>query len=149
MAKWCQPDERASGSERIQDHIGRASDNVAFCPGQTGVAPLRVTPPAPVQNERYRTPAILDFRWRLATSVRDNVSIRDREGRPLRGPVVGQQSASHADSSVRVVPAKIKSRIQIRRADKIELKMAIGFRRKSLLLNILIIKNIYRFSRES
>jgi hypothetical protein len=64
------------------------------------------------------------------------VSIRDREGRPLRGPVVGQQSASHADSSVRVVPAKIKSRIQIRRADKIELKMAIGFRRKSLLLNI-------------
>lgn len=62
---------------------------------------------------------------------------------------MGQQSASHADGSFTVVSAKIKSRIQIRRADKIKLKTAIGFRRKSLLFNILIIKNIYRFSRES
>jgi len=78
-------------------------------------------------------------------SVRDNATIRDREGRSLHGSVVGQQSASHADGSFTVVSAKIKSTTQIRRADKIELKMAIGFRRKFLLFNILIIKNIYRF----
>jgi hypothetical protein len=62
---------------------------------------------------------------------------------------MGQQAASHADACSRVVTAKIKSRIQIRRADKIEFEIAIGFRRKSLLFNILIIKKIYRFSRES
>jgi len=62
---------------------------------------------------------------------------------------VGQQLVSHADGSLRVVSAKIKSRTEIRRADKIELKRVIGFRRKSLLFTILIIKNIYRFSRES
>jgi hypothetical protein len=62
---------------------------------------------------------------------------------------MGEQSAGHADGSVRVVSAKIKSRTQIRRADKIELKTRVDFLRKSLLLNILIIKNIYRFSRES
>jgi hypothetical protein len=43
MAKWCHPDERASGSESIQDQIERASDNVAFCPGQTGDAPPAVS----------------------------------------------------------------------------------------------------------
>jgi hypothetical protein len=59
-------------------------------------------------------------------SVRDNARIHDREGRSLHGPVVGQQSASHADGSVKVVSAKIKSRIQIRGADKIRLKMAIA-----------------------
>jgi len=99
--------------------------------------------------QRYRMPAILDFSWNLAMSVRDNARIRDREGRLLHGPVVGQQSASHARGSVRVVSAKIKSRTQIRRADKIKLKTAIGFRRKSLLLNILILRKIYRYSRES
>ena len=94
----------------------------------------------------YRTPAILDFSWRLATSVRDDVRIRDREGGPLRGLVVGQQSVGHVEDSFTVVSAKIKSRIQIRRADKIKLKKAIGFRRKSLLLNILILRKIYRYS---
>jgi len=29
-----------------------------------------VTPPAPVQNERYRTPAILAFSLRVATNAR-------------------------------------------------------------------------------
>jgi len=57
------------GPKRALDspgQIGQASDNVAICSGQTGVVPLRVTPPAPVQNERYRTPAILDIldAWR-------------------------------------------------------------------------------------
>ena len=79
-------------------------------------------------------------------SIRENKRIRDREGRPPHGSVVGQQSVSHADGSVIVVSAKIKSRIEIRRADKIKLKMAIGFRRKSLLLNILILGKIYRYS---
>jgi hypothetical protein len=69
--------------------------------------------------------AILDFSWRLAMSVRDNPRIRDREGRSLHDSVVGQQSASHAGRSTMVVSAKIKSRTQIRRADKIELKIAI------------------------
>jgi len=45
--------------------------------------------------------------------------------------------------------AKTKSRIEIRRADKIELKKAIEFRRKFIVSNILRIKNIYRYSRES
>ena len=51
-----------------------------------------------------------------------------------------QQAAGRAGRLTRVVSAKTKSRTQIRRADKIELKKAIGFRRKSLLLNILILR---------
>src|SRR5215213_910073 len=85
------------------------------------------------------------FSWCVATNVSDNSRFRDREGRSLRGSVVGQQAAGHAGRLTRVVSAKIKSRIQIRRADKIEFKMAIGFPRKSLLLNALIIKKIYRY----
>jgi hypothetical protein len=44
---------------------------------------------------------------------------------------------------------KIKSRTEIRRADKIELKNVISSRRKSFVFRIMEIKNIYRFSRES
>jgi hypothetical protein len=107
--------------------------------------------PARLQKESSELSNAGDIRfsWRVAMSVRSNERIRDREGRSLRRSVVGQQSASHADGWVRVISAKIKSRTQIRRADKIELKMAIGFRRKSLLLNILILRKIYRYSRES
>jgi hypothetical protein len=78
----------------------------------------------------------LNYLGLVATSVRDNARIRDREKIVAR-TVAGQQSASHAGASRGVISAKIKSRTQIRRADKIELKMPIGFRRKSLLLNIL------------
>jgi hypothetical protein len=81
--------------------------------------------------------------WRSFAATRGLlIEKKDR----YRGSVVGQQTASHADGSVRVVSAKIKSRTQIRRADTIDLKKAIGFRRKSLLLNILILRKIYRYS---
>src|SRR5262249_40728544 len=45
--------------------------------------------------------------------------------------------------------SKIKSRKEIRRADKIELKNVISSRRKLFVFRIMEIKNIYRFSRES
>jgi hypothetical protein len=44
---------------------------------------------------------------------------------------------------------KIKSRTEIRRADKIELKNVISSWRKFFVFRIMEIKNIYRFSRES
>ena len=44
---------------------------------------------------------------------------------------------------------KIKSRTEIRRADKIELKNVISSRRKFFVFKIMEIKNIYRFSRET
>jgi hypothetical protein len=97
----------------------------------------------------YQTPAISDIFLVTGDERSRQIEDSDRKRRPLRGLVVGQQSVGHVEDSIRVVTAKIKSRTHIRQADKIELKMAIGFRRKSLLLNILIIKNIYRFSRES
>src|ERR1051325_724178 len=91
--------------------------------------------------ERRRLYFFGAWRWGFATTR--GFVIEEEDG------CTDQQSVGHADSSIRVVSAKIKSRTQIRRADKIELKMVIGFRRKSLLLNILILRNIYRFSRES
>ena len=44
---------------------------------------------------------------------------------------------------------QIKSRTEIRRADKIELKNVTSSRRKLFVFRIMEIKNIYRFSRES
>jgi hypothetical protein len=44
---------------------------------------------------------------------------------------------------------KIKSRTEIRRADKIELKNVISSRRKLFVFIIMETKNIYRFSRDS
>src|SRR5690348_6319895 len=49
----------------------------------------------------YRTPTILVFSWRVATNVRDTRGcVIEREDR-CGGPIVSQQSASHADGSVR------------------------------------------------
>jgi hypothetical protein len=67
----------------------------------------------------------------------------------MHGSGVGEQSAGHAGAFGKTGWAKMKSRMQIRRADKIELKLAIEFRRKFLLLSILILWKIYRYSRES
>ena len=65
-------------------------------------------------------------------------------------PLVPQFSLTEIE--VRLVTSrerKIKSRTEIRRADKIELKNVISSRRKFFVFRIMEIKNIYRFSRES
>jgi hypothetical protein len=77
----------------------------------------------------------------------------------LRGGVSGDaqvnlpsESAVQFDrDEVRLVTSrerKIKSRIEIRRADK-KLRKVILIRRKLFVFRIMEIKNIYRFSRES
>src|ERR1051326_4457845 len=76
--------------------------------------------------------------------VSHGVSMSDPVSPPVRSDYLGNLlSRSHPKT------AKIKSRIEIRRADKIEIKIAIEFRRKFIVFNILGIRKIYRYSRES
>jgi hypothetical protein len=78
-----------------------------------------------VQNKHYRTPTILVFIgvWRRRFAA--TPAVIDREEELLTKIEVVQQSASHAGRLTGVASAKIKSRIEIRRADKIEWKIAI------------------------
>jgi hypothetical protein len=72
----------------------------------------------------------------------------DAQVKPSFG--VGQFSLTVIEvQSITFRERKIKSRTEIRRADKIELKNVTSSRRKLFVFRIMEIKNIYRFSRDS
>jgi hypothetical protein len=80
-----------------------------------------VTPPAPVQNERYRTPAILHFSWRLATRVRDNVKIRvEKENRCADGCGLAICGPCRRLAQSYFSENKIKNTNQASRQDRVE-----------------------------